>query len=274
MTDRTYYAPKGGSPMQTQLLSDRAVFTEAYAVIPKGVMMDIVTSCLPFWDKTRVWILSRPLSGFAETFAQYIVELEPQGGSDKPEPDADAEAGIFVVDGQITITLNGQEHVLRSGSYAFLPPKSQWRVRNTSTENASFHWIRKRFEYVEGLEVPEAFFTHESAVEPVAMPGTEGKWATTRFVAPSDLRHDMHVNIVTFEPGAIIPFAETHVMEHGLYVLEGKAVYRLNQDWVEVEAGDYMWLRAFCPQACYAGGPGKFRYLLYKDVNRHVKLKL
>ncbi len=45
-------------------------------------------------------------------------------------------------------------------------------------------------------------------------------------------------------------------MEHGLYVLEGKAVYRLNQDWVEVEAGDYMWLRAFCPQACYAGGPG------------------
>ena len=48
-----------------------------------------------------------------------------------------------------------------------------------------------------------------------------------------------------------------------------RRVYRLNQDWVEVEAGDYMWLRAFCPQACYAGGPGRFRYLLYKDVNRH-----
>ncbi len=79
----------------------------------------------------------------------------------------------------------------------------------------------------------------------------------------------MHVNIVTFEPGRAIPFAETHVMEHGLYVLEGKAVYRLNDDWVEVEAGDFMWLRAFCPQACYAGGPGRFRYLLYKDVNRH-----
>ena len=78
---------------------------------------------------------------------------------------------------------------------------------------------------------------------------------------------------VTFEPGAVIPFAETHVMEHGLYVLEGKAVYRLNNDWVEVEAGDFMWLRAFCPQACYAGGPGRFRYLLYKDVNRHMKLK-
>jgi (S)-ureidoglycine aminohydrolase len=82
----------------------------------------------------------------------------------------------------------------------------------------------------------------------------------------------MHDNIVTLEPGAVIPFTETHVMEHGLYVLEGKAVYRLNRDWVEVEAGDFMWLRAFCPQACYAGGPGRFRYLLYKDVNRHVAL--
>ena len=105
------------------------------------------------------------------------------------------------------------------------------------------------------------------------MPGTNGTWATSRFADPNDIRHDMHVNIVTFEPGGTIPFAETHVMEHGLYVLEGKAVYRLNNDWVEVEAGDFMWLRAFCPQACYAGGPGRFRYLLYKDVNRHMKLK-
>jgi (S)-ureidoglycine aminohydrolase len=105
------------------------------------------------------------------------------------------------------------------------------------------------------------------------MPETKDRWGTTRFVEPTDLRHDMHVNIVTLEPGAVIPFEETHVMEHGLYVLEGKAVYRLNDNWHEVEAGDFMWLRAFCPQACYAG-PERFRYLLYKDVNRHVKLRL
>ena len=77
----------------------------------------------------------------------------------------------------------------------------------------------------------------------------------------------------TAPPGAVISFAETHVMEHRLYVLEDKAVYLLNREWVEVEAGDYMWLRAFCPQACYASGPGRFRYLLYKDVNRHMSLQ-
>ena len=146
-------------------------------------------------------------------------------------------------------------------------------MRNRGGEPARLHWIRKAYEYVQGIEVPEPFVTNEQEVEPTAMPGTDGKWATTRFVDPDDVRYDMHVTIVTFEPGAVIPFAETHVMEHGLYVLEGKAVYRLNQDWVEVEAGDFMWLRAFCPQACYAGGPGRFRYLLYKDVNRQMKLR-
>ena len=272
MDGRTYYAPRGGLPPQTELHTGRAVFTDAYAVIPKGVMSDIVTSCLPLWEGTRVWILSRPLSGFAETFSQYIMEVASGGGSDQPEPEADAEGVLFMVEGEVTVTLDGKKHVLTPGGYAYLPPASGWTLRNEGAETARFHWIRKAYEFVEGIDAPDALFLNEQDIAPVAMPDTEGRWATTRFVDPADLRHDMHVTIVTFEPGGLIPFEETHVMEHGLYVLEGKAVYKLNQDWVEVEAGDYMWLRAFCPQACYAGGPGKFRYLLYKDVNRHAKL--
>jgi (S)-ureidoglycine aminohydrolase len=163
---------------------------------------------------------------------------------------------------------------MASGGYAFLPPGSNWTLRNEDKVPATFHWIRKAYQVVPDIAVPEAFLTNEADIAPVPMPDTDGRWATTRFVDPLDVRHDMHVNIVTFEPGAVIPFLETHVMEHGLYVLEGKAVYRLNRDWVEVEAGDFMWLRAFCPQACYAGGPGRFRYLLYKDANRHMNLRL
>jgi (S)-ureidoglycine aminohydrolase len=271
---RSYATPLGGHPPQTQVMTDRAVFTESYAVIPKGVMRDIVTSFLPHWQGTRAWVLARPMTGFAETFSQYIVEVAPGGGSDRPEPDAGAQAVLFVVAGSIIVTLDGRDHALDTGGYAYLPPGCGWTITNRSTAPATFHWVRKRYALVEGIDRPDAFFTSDAAVAPTPMPGTEGRWATTRFVDPNDLRHDMHVNIVTFEPGACIPFAETHVMEHGLYVLEGKAVYRLNRDWVEVEAGDFMWLRAFCPQACYAGGPGRFRYLLYKDVNRHMALSL
>ncbi|MCP1366417.1 bifunctional allantoicase/(S)-ureidoglycine aminohydrolase, partial [Halomonas sp. BBD48] len=259
MAQRTYYSPKGGLPPQTQMLSDRAVFTEAYAIIPKGVLRDIVTSYLPFWEGTRLWVLSRPMSGFSETFSQYIMEVSPGGGSDRPELDSGAEGVLFVVEGELTLILRGERYVMQPGGYAFLPPGCDWQVRNASDQVVRFHWIRKAYEHVEGIEVPEAFVTNENDIAPTPMPETDGVWATTRFVDPTDLRHDMHVTIVTFQPGGVIPFDETHVMEHGLYVLEGKAVYHLNQDWVEVEAGDYMWLRAFCPQACYAGGPGPFR---------------
>ncbi len=272
MTDRSYYAPKGGLPPQTQLLTGRAVFTNAYAVIPKGVMRDIVTSRLPFWEDTRLWVLARPMSGFAETFSQYIMEVAPGGGSDRPETDANAEAVLFVVEGELSVAIAGAQHVLSQGGYAYIPPGTEWSVRNAASNHVRFHWIRKSYEPVESLDAPEPVILNENDVTPTAMPDTDGKWATTLFVDPADLRHDMAVTIVTLEPGAVIPFLETHVMEHGLYVLEGKGVYQLNQDWVEVEAGDFMWLRAFCPQACYAGGPGPFRYLLYKDINRHAKL--
>lgn len=267
-----YYAPQGGLPPQTRLTTDRARFTEAYMVLPKGSVTDIVASLLPFWNDTRLWVLARPLSGFAETFSQYVMEVGPGGGSDQPESEPRAEGVLFVLEGALRLTIDGQEHDLEPGGYAFLPPGCAWTAHNIGSDPVRFHWLRKIYERVEGIDPPEAFVVNERDVEPVAMPGTDGTWSTTRFVDSSDLRHDMHVNIVNFEPGGSIPFPETHVMEHGIYVLEGKAVYLLNQDWVEVEAGDFLWLRAFCPQACYAGGPGRFRYLIYKDVNRHMRL--
>ncbi|GLQ08449.1 hypothetical protein GCM10007913_03810 [Devosia yakushimensis] len=274
MTTSPYATPIAGLPAQTALHTGRAVFTEAYAVIPRGVMRDIVTSYLPHWTATQAWVIARPLSGFSETFSHYIMEVAPGGGSERPEPDTEAEGVLFVVKGEASLTMDGANHILAAGGYAFLPPGCVWTLHNKSAAPVHFHWIRKRYELVEGIDLPTAFVANEQDTPIRWMPGTDDRWGTTRFVEPTDLRHDMHVNIVTLEPGASIPFEETHVMEHGLYVLEGKAVYRLNRDWVEVEAGDYMWLRAFCPQACYAGGPGRFRYLLYKDVNRHMKLGL
>ncbi|MGN6414887.1 bifunctional allantoicase/(S)-ureidoglycine aminohydrolase [Flexivirga sp.] len=273
MTTR-YYTPRGGLPAQTELTTDRSVFTEAYAVLPRRTMSDITTSRLPFWDDTRLWVLARPLTGFSETFSQYIVEVGPGGGSNRPETDPAAESVLFVVDGELRLHLAGADHALRAGSYVFLSPAEQWTLHNDSSETATFHWIRKRYAAVDGIDAPESFVTHEDDVEIGMMPDTDDAWGTQRFADPDDVRHDMHVNIVTFEPGGAIPFPETHVMEHGLYVLEGKAVYLLNKDWVEVQEGDFMWLRAFCPQACYAGGPGRFRYLLYKDVHRHAPLTL
>jgi (S)-ureidoglycine aminohydrolase len=66
----TYASPAAGLPPQSAIHTGRAVFTEAYAVIPRGVMRDIVSSYLPHWSDTRAWVIARPRTGFSETFAQ------------------------------------------------------------------------------------------------------------------------------------------------------------------------------------------------------------
>ena len=270
MTD--YHVPPAGLPPQTRLMDPRAVFTNAYAFIPGSTVRDITASALPGWTDTRLWIIARPMTGFAETFSHYLMEVAPGGGSTAPEPNPQAQGALFVTGGAGHVTVAGDDRKIGPGSYVYIPAGTAWSLRADDT--LTFHWLRKRYVPAPGLDAPDPIFASDADTPPTPMPDTNDVWATTRFVDPADLRHDMHVTIVTFQPGGVIPFPETHVMEHGLYVLEGKAVYRLNQDWVEVEAGDYMWLRAFCPQACYAGGPGPFRYLLYKDVNRHAALTL
>jgi (S)-ureidoglycine aminohydrolase len=268
----SYAFPPGGLPDQSVNPEGTAIFTEAYAVLPAVTQRDIVTSFLPGWTGMRMWVLARPLSGFAETFSQYAVELQPGGGTDTPEVDPEAQSVLFVAEGELTLNLDGRRHTLAAGGYAYLPPEVVWTLWNDGDGLVKFHWVRKRYVEAEGVARPEAFVTSDQEVAPIEMPDCDGVWATTRFVDPSDLRHDMHVNIVTFQPGGRIPFAETHVMEHGLYVLQGEAEYLLNKDWVPVGPGDFMWLRAFCPQACIAKGDQPFRYLLYKDVNRHMPL--
>lgn len=91
---------------RTQLLTDRAVFTEAHAVIPKGSFTETVTSLLPFWDKARFWVLARPLTGFAETFSHYIGEVERGGGSTRPDTCTGAQSVLFVVGGKVSITIS------------------------------------------------------------------------------------------------------------------------------------------------------------------------
>ncbi len=266
-----YAFPPGGMPAMTDdPATNGAIFTTAYAFIPAATMRDITASLLPGWTYTRAWIIARPMTGFAETFAQYAVEVRTGGGCTNAEPDPMGEGVVFVVSGTGILTVNGDPHPLATGTYAYMPPGGSWRIDATS--DLRFHWIRRRYVPHEGT--PAFFITSDAANPVIWMPGSNDQWGTTRFVDPNDMAHDMHVNIVTFQPGGRIPFAETHIMEHGLYVLEGTADYLLNRDWVSVGPGDFMWLRAFCPQACIATGTGSFRYLLYKDVNRHPALTL
>jgi (S)-ureidoglycine aminohydrolase len=76
------------------------------------------------------------------------------------------------------------------------------------------------------------------------------------------------VNVFTFQPGSALPLVEMHVMEHGLLMLAGQGVYRLDDAWYPVREGDAIWMAPFCPQWFVAMGKTPAQYLYYKDVNR------
>jgi len=142
----SYAFPPGGlPPMTADPAATTAIFTTAYAVIPAGVMRDIVTSYLPGWTDTRAWIIARPLSGFAETFAQYAVEVAPHGGSTTPEPDPQAEGWLFIAGGEAVLTIADLPHILTAGGYAHLSPGTGWTLRNPGSTPLRVHWIRRRY---------------------------------------------------------------------------------------------------------------------------------
>ena len=119
------------------------------------------------------------------------MEVAPQGGSQKPEADPNAQAVLFVVEGQATLTVAGVTHVLEEGGYAYLPPSTDWTLLNATDQMLRFHWIRKSYQEVAGLAHPDVIITNENDIAPTIMPDTDGKWGTTRFVDPTDLRHDI-----------------------------------------------------------------------------------
>ena len=90
-----------------------------------------------------------------------------------------------------------------------------------------------------------------------------------RPLLPDTMAFDFAVNTMTYQPGAALSMVEIHVMEHGLLMLEGGGIYRLDDDWHPVTAGDFIWMAPYCPQWFGALGKTPAKYLIYKDWNRH-----
>jgi (S)-ureidoglycine aminohydrolase len=101
-----------------------------------------------------------------------------------------------------------------------------------------------------------------------AKPFLGQKSARLQVLLPDDARFDMAVNIFTYQPGATLPFVETHIMEHGLLMLQGQGIYRLGDDWHPVQTGDVIWMAPYCPQWFAAIGETPASYIYYKDINR------
>ena len=89
---------------------------------------------------------------------------------------------------------------------------------------------------------------------------------------PVDQNFDMNMHILSFEPGGCHPIVETHVQEHGMYILEGEGMYLLDDIWMGIKEEDFIWFGAYAAQCAYGVGRKPFTYIYSKDCNRDVVL--
>jgi (S)-ureidoglycine aminohydrolase len=245
---------------------NRGVVRPNYAFMPpEGVLV----SRLPHFERTIVRILAAPVLG--ARFAQYVLEIEPGGGT----RDSFAEDGVqhfyYVLSGEVAIAVDGAPAVVSGpGSFAYIPAGTTFSLRAGEAGPAQVLGLRKRYEPIGG-PLPEPILSHRDAVPMTNHTGKEGRGF--QFLLPhSDMRFDFEMNLMWFKPGVCFPAVETHVMEHGLYMLEGQGLYLLGSDWHEIWARDFIWMGGYCPQQFYPTGHDDACYLLYKNVNRDVAL--
>ncbi|PZU92370.1 MAG: (S)-ureidoglycine aminohydrolase [Chelatococcus sp.] len=246
---------------------NRGVVKSNYAFMPpEGVLV----SRLPHLAQTIVRVLAAPVLG--ARFAQYVLEIAPGGGTVAPHMEEGVQHFYYGLSGEAAFALDGGEaRGFGRGSYAYVPPGLPFSLRNEGTRTARVLALRKRYEPAAGLAMPEPILSHQDAVPVTNHTGKQGRGF--QFLLPyGDLRHDFEMNLMWFKPGASFPAVETHVMEHGLYMLEGQGLYFLGQDWHEIWADDFIWMGGYCPQQFYPTGFGDACYLLYKNVNREVPL--
>jgi (S)-ureidoglycine aminohydrolase len=172
---------------------------------------------------------------------------------------------FFLSAGEAEILAEGKTYQLQTGSYVYLPPLMPAEIRTTGTA-ATVVMFQKKYVPLLDSTPPSLLVGHESKIQ--GLPFLGNPRALLQVLLPDRLAFDLAVNIFTYEPGATLPFVETHVMEHGLLMLSGQGIYRLEDSWYPVMAGDVIWMASFCPQWFVAVGDVPASYLYYKDVNR------
>jgi (S)-ureidoglycine aminohydrolase len=213
----------------------------------------------PGCEKTSVIVHVSPALGAG--FTQYTAEFEPGGVLG----DAAGQRFLYVLDGAIELSLNGDQKSLKQHSYAYIPEGVNHVCRSLNGGRAAV--LEKRYVAASNGKAPALLIGHEPQV--VAQPLMDDRDLQVRALLPDTLDFDFAVNTMTYQPGAALSVVEIHVMEHGLLMLEGGGIYKLDEDWYPVTAGDFIWMAPYCPQWFGAIGKTPAKYLIYKDWNRH-----
>jgi len=236
----------------------RDIVKERYALrTPSG----FVPSVLPGWTNAVCIVQISP--AMDANFSQWLITFETDG--DGRGNTGAIEYFVYLLAGRCAAKVAGKKQALTAGSYLYLPPQTDFQFKEAGNRTQLLIF-QKKFEPLAGAKRPTVVVGHTSKV--AAKPFLGDATARLQVLLPDKPEFDLAVNIFTYQPGATLPFVETHVMEHGLQMLRGQGIYRLDTDWHPVQAGDVIWMAPYCPQWFVAMGKTPASYIYYKDVNR------
>lgn len=249
------------------ILSTRAVIRRGdYAIIPpQGTVNNVV----PGIDNCRVSIMATPKLG--ASFVWYQVVAEVGGGTSKLfAAEAGVEAFVYCISGSGSFTVGGEIREVAEGAYAYAPAGVGLGFQNTGDRPMALILYKQRYIQLEGAE-PVPVFGNVNDI-----PYRDYDNMTNVHVKdllPTDQRFDMNFHILSFDPGGCHPFFETHVQEHGMYILDGEGAYFFGDDtWKMIKKDDFVWFGAYSLQGAYGTGRKPFTYIYSKDCNRDVNI--
>jgi len=214
---------------------------------------------LPGMHKAAAIVHTSPAMGAA--FTQYTAEIEAGGRLG----DTAYQRFFYVLEGIVELTCGDQRQSLNRDEYAYLPQGAAHSVAGVTAARLAV--IEKDYVGLPGVPAHGTIIGSEGKIAGQPLMGDAD--LIVRGLLPDTMAFDFAVNTMTYQPGAALSMVEVHVMEHGLLMLEGGGIYRLDENWYPVTAGDFIWMGPYCAQWFGAIGKSPAKYLIYKDWNRH-----
>ncbi|MDU4862489.1 MAG: (S)-ureidoglycine aminohydrolase [Terrisporobacter othiniensis] len=247
------------------LLTSRSIINHgSFALIaPEGLVNNVV----PGFENCRISILASPKLG--ASFVDYIITMNRGGRTTKGFGGNGIETFVYCIEGKIKVTIKNEEYIIESGGYVYCTPWETMNLENIYCNDSKIFLYKQKYQPLEDYE-PWVVVSNIKEQDEVDY----DNMANVKIIdfLPKDLAFDMNFHILTFYPGACHPFIETHVQEHGAYLLSGEGLYNLDNTWIPVKKNDYIWFGPYVPQCCYGVGRENLSYIYSKDCNRDVIL--
>jgi (S)-ureidoglycine aminohydrolase len=148
--------------------------------------------------------------------AQALLILPAGAGTDAPV-DNGLEHFFYVQKDSLTVKIGGRETALPPGGYVYVPAGTPFTLNSLCAKEARAVWVKRPYQSAPGVPAPGVILGHR---DDARREDNGPRWRSF-LLGNKALSMDFEMNIIWYAPGAHFWCIETHIMEHGMVMLQG-----------------------------------------------------